>query len=126
MDKGEFNKVTEGDFTQLFIEILSAYDTLKDEKYYNVAKAISNRLMDIDPDATYLKINELQLIKRKRNLTEDEQRELERIESDTGDMKVACAVNILLENRRKAKKKLDEMSDEDKEIFMTFPIYNLL
>lgn len=126
LDKGEFNKVTEGDFTQLFIEILSAYDTLKDEKYYNVAKAISNRLMDIDPDATYLKINELQLIKRKRDLTEDEQRELERIESDTGDMKVACAVNILLENRRKAKKKLDEMSDEDKEIFMTFPIYNLL
>lgn len=126
LDKGEFNKVTEGDFTQLFIELLSAYDVVQDEKYYNVAKSISDRLIEIDSDAAYLKINKLQLIKRKRNLTEDEQQELERIESDTDDTKVVCAANILLENRRKAKKKLDEMSDEDKELFMTFPIYNLL
>lgn len=126
LNKGEFNKVTEGNFTQLFIEILSAYDVVEDEKYYNVAKSISDRLVEIDPDAVYLKINKLQLIKRKRNLTEDEQQELERIESDTDDTKVACAANILLENSRKAKKKLDEMADEDKELFMTFPIYNLL
>lgn len=126
LNKGEFNKVTEGEFTQLFIEILSAYDIVQDEKYYNIAKLISDRLMEIDSDEDYLRINKLQLIKRKRNLTEDEQQELEKIETDTDDMKVICAANILLENRRKAKKKLDEMSDEDKELFMTFPIYNLL
>lgn len=126
LNRGEVSKVTEGDFTQLFIEILSAYDVVQDEKYYNVAKSISDRLVEIDPDAAYLKINKLQLIKRKRNLTEDEQQELERIESDTDDTKVACAANILLENKRKAKKKLDEMADQDKELFMTFPIYNLM
>ena len=46
--------------------------------------------------------------------------------SNTDDIKVICAVNILLENKRKAKKKLEEMSDGDREMFMTYPIYNLL
>ncbi len=126
LDKGEFNKATEGNFTQLFIEILSAYDILKNEKYYNVAKSISDRLMEVDPNADYLRINKLQLKKRKRNLTENELQELENIEINTDDIKVICAVNILLENKRKAKKKLEEMSDGDREMFMTYPIYNLL
>lgn len=126
LDRGEFNDLTEGDFTQLFIEILSAYDTVQDEKYYNVAKSISDRLMKIDPDAAYLRINRLQLIKRKRDLAEGELQELENIEAGTNDKMMVCAVNILLENRRKAKKVLEEMSNEDKEMFMSYPIYNLL
>lgn len=126
LNAGEFNEVTEGDFTQLFIEILSAYDTVQNEKYYDIAKFISDRLIEVNPDAAYLRINRLQLIKRKRNLTENELQELENIEISTDDIKVICAVNILLENRRKAKKKLDEMSDGDREMFMSYPIYNLL
>lgn len=104
LEKGEFNKVTEGDFTQLFIEVLSAYDTIKSEKYYNLAKKISDKLMDVSPEEAYLKINKLQLIKRKRNFTEDELQELESIEENTYDKKVICATNILLENKRKAKR----------------------
>lgn len=126
LDKGEFNKETSSDFTQFFLEILSAYDVTKNEKYYDVAKEISDRLLVIDSEADYIKLNKLQLLKRKRNLTENELQELEKIEANTEDVKVACATNILLENRRRAKTKLDEMSDEDKELFMTFPIYNLL
>ncbi len=126
LEKGEFNKVTEGNFTRLFVEILSAYDTVKSEKYYNLAKKISDKLMRVSPEEAYLKINKLQLIKRKRNLTEDELQELESIEGNTDDKKVICATNILLENKRKAKKELEEMSDEDRELFMTYPIYNLL
>lgn len=126
LDKGEFNKETSANFTQLFLEILSAYDVTKNEKYYDVAKTISDRLLVIDSEADYVKLNRLQLLKRKRNLTENELQELEKIETNTEDVKVACTANILLENRRRAKTKLDEMSDEDKNLFMTFPIYNLL
>ena len=82
--------------------------------------------MKIDPDAAYLRINRLQLIKRKRDLAEGELQELENIEAGTNDKMMICAVNILLENRRKAKKVLEEMSNEDKEMFMSYPIYNLL
>lgn len=126
LQKGEFNVVTKGNFTQLFVEVLSAYDTTKNEKYYNVAEFICEKLMETNPEDVYLKLNMLQLIRRKREFTEDELQELEELESDTNDKKVVCAVNILLENKRRAKKELDEMSKEDKEVFMSYPIYNLL
>jgi hypothetical protein len=68
----------------------------------------------------------LQLLKRKRALSEEELQELERIEEQTNDSKVVCAANILMDNKRKAKKELDGMAAEDKDMFMAYPIYNLL
>lgn len=121
-----FNNETEGNFSLLFVEILSAYDENKDEKYYDVAKLISDKLLNASPGNVYWKINRFQLLKRKRDLSEDELQELEDLEKANNDKKVLCAINILLENKRKAKKLLDEMGQEDRELFLTYPIYNLL
>lgn len=121
-----FNNETEGNFSLLFVEILSAYDKNKDEKYYDVAKLISDKLLNASPDNVYWKINRFQLLKRKRDLSENELQELEDLEKTNNDKKVLCAINILLENKRKAKKLLDEMGQEDRELFLTYPIYNLL
>lgn len=121
-----FNNETEGNFSLLFVEILSAYDENKDEKYYDVAKLISDKLLNASPDNVYWKINRFQLLKRKRDLSEDELQELEDLEKTNNDKNVLCAINILLENKRKAKKLLDEMEKEDRELFLTYPIYNLL
>lgn len=126
LEKGEFCKETEGNFSLLLIEILAAYDVTKSEKYYDLAKLISDKLLEVSPDNEYWKINKLQLLKRKRDLSEHELQELEDMEKETDDKKVICAVNILLENRRKAVKEFDAMSDEEKEMFLTYPIYNLL
>lgn len=71
-------------------------------------------------------IGQILLLKRKRDLSEDELQELEDLEKTNNDKKVLCAINILLENKRKAKKLLDEMEKEDRELFLTYPIYNLL
>lgn len=121
-----FNNETEENFSLLFVEILSAYDKNKDEKYYDVAKLISDKLLNASPDNVYWKINRFQLLKRKRDLSENELQELEDLEKTNNDKKVLCAINILLENKRKAKKLLDEMGQEDRELFLTYPIYNLL
>ena len=121
-----FNNETEGNFSLLFVEILSAYDENKDEKYYDVAKLISDKLLNASPDNVYWKINRFQLLKRKRDLSEDELQELEDLEKTNNDKKILCAINILLENKRNAKKLLDEMGQEDRELFLTYPIYNLL
>ena len=121
-----FNNETEGNFSLLFVEILSAYDEKKDEKYYDVAKLISDKLLNASPDNVYWKINRFQLLKRKRDLSEDELQELEDLEKTNNDKKILCAINILLEDKRKAKKLLDEMGQEDRELFLTYPIYNLL
>lgn len=108
------------------MEILSAYDITKNETYYNLARLVIEKLLAVDSNKLEIRISYLQLIKRKRDLTEGELQELENIEVGTNDKMMACAVNILLENKRKAKKELDEMSNEDKETFMSYPIYNLL
>lgn len=121
-----FNNETEGNFSLLLVEILSAYDENKDEKYYDVAKLISDKLLNASPDNVYWKINRFQLLKRKRELSEEELQELEDLEKANNDKNVFCAINILLENKRKAKKLLGEMGQEDRELFLTYPIYNLL
>lgn len=126
LEKGEYNKETEGNFSLLLVEILSAYDTTGSEKYYDMARVISDKLLGISPDNDYWRINKLQLLRRKRELSEEEFQELERIENDSDDKKVVCATNILLDNKRQAKRILNEMDEEDRKLFMTYPIYNLL
>lgn len=126
LESGELNNETEGYFSLMLIEILAAYDITKNEKYYNISKVISDKLLVVNPEFDYWKINKFQLLKRKRNLIEDELQELEHMEEKTDDNKVICAANILLDNKRKARNELDKMSNEDREIFMTYPIYNLL
>jgi hypothetical protein len=110
----------------LLVEVLAAYDTTKNEKYYDMAEMISEKLLEVSPENDYWKINKMQILKRKRDLSEDELQELEYMEEQTNDSQVLCAVNILMDNKRKAKKELDRMLEEDKKAFLTFPIYNLL
>lgn len=126
LEKSEFNMLTEGKVSSMFVELLAAYDITKNEKYYDMAKLISNKLLDVSPQNEYWIINKLQLLKRKRELSEEELQELEKIEEQTKDKQVICAANILLDNKRKAHKKIEELSKEEKEVFMNYPIYNLL
>lgn len=42
------------------------------------------------------------------------------------DKKLICGAEILLENKRNARKCLDEMALEDREEFKKYPIYNLI
>jgi len=126
LEKGVFNKETEGDFSVLLIEVLSAYDSIKNEKYYDLSKIISDKLLEVSPDNDYWKVNRLQILKRKRELTEQELQELEKMREQVSDLKLICAIDILLDNKRSAKKVLESMETEDKDIFISFPIYNLL
>lgn len=122
----EYNHDTEGIFSLLFVELLSAYDHTGNEKYYNMSRLISEKLLGVSPMNEYWRINKLQLLRRRRALAEFEMQELENLEMESKDSKVICAVNILLENKRKAQKILDAMNEEDRKLFITYPIYNLL
>lgn len=106
--------------------MLSAYDHTKNEKYYNMSRLISDKLFQVSPGNEYWRINKLQLLRRKRSLSEEELIELESMEEQSEEVKVVCAANILLENKRKARKLLYEMNEDDRALFMTYPIYNLL
>lgn len=45
------------------------------------------------------------------------------MERNTKDPQVVCAVNILLENKRKAKQMLGEMEENERDEFVRYPIY---
>lgn len=48
------------------------------------------------------------------------------MERNTKDTQVVCAVNILLENKRKAKQMLGEMEENERDEFVRYPIYGLM
>lgn len=114
------------DLYLFFVEILSAYDTTKNEKYYDMATLLITKLLEVEKDNESGIINRLQLLKRKRELSEEEISELEKLEEKTENDMIVCAIHILLENRHKAKRLIDQLSEEDQKIFKSYPIYNLL
>lgn len=126
IEESDFDIFTMEDFGRLCGELLAAYDTTRNEKYYDIAKFVFDKLLEIIPDNEYLKIYKFQILKRKRELVEEELQELEKIELNTEDKTLICAVNVLLDNKRKAMNILNSMLEEDKELFMDDPIYNLM
>lgn len=126
IQKCDVNSETVGYMSLLFLEILSAYDKTCMEKYYNVSKFLVDRVLEFQPDSPYWKLNQLQIIKRKSELSKEMYVWLERLIETAKDKKLICGAEILLENKRNARKCLDEMTLKDKEEFEKYPIYNLL
>lgn len=122
----EFNRYTEGNISTMFVEILAAYDLTNNEKYYNIAELLTNKLLEMSPDCELWKLNKYQLAKRKRILSEEELQDIEMILEKTDLDITKCAANILLDNKRQARKILENLSEEDQLGFKEFPIYNLL
>ena len=119
---------SEGNFEAVlscFIEILSAYDMTGKETYYKVADALIDKLLQVKKDDAYAIINKMQLIKRKGELAEDCINRLEIIESECKEPMIICAINILLENKRKVRQIMKELSEEERSELKSFPIYNL-
>lgn len=124
IEQSDINMETAPVFISIFIELMWAYDDIENEKYYNAAFLIIEKLIELDNDNVAATINRMQLIYRKKELAEEEMRKLEAI--DDQDYLAKCAANILLDNKRIAKKYLEKMSEEDKNKFKQNPIYNLL
>lgn len=126
IEKSDYSERTLNDLYMFFVEILAAYDITRNEKYFDMAQLLSDKLLQVDENNEYGIINKLQLLKRKRELSEDEISVLEKLEENTNDSMVRSAVNILLENKHNAKKLVNQLSEEDQATFKQFPIYNLL
>ncbi len=109
-----------------FIELVAAYDMTQNENYFIAAEMIIDKVLEVSPDDEYGIINKMQLIKRKGELSEENIATIERIEEMTDELIIKCAVNILLDNKGRAKKILAAMSKDERERMMSYPIHNLL
>lgn len=126
IEKNDFDNFTQDMFYNLFIELLASYDINKNEKYYNMANLICNKLLEVNPNNKYGIINKFQLLKRKGDLTEEQLKELDNMLNNNSDKMLICTINILLENKYQAKKVFKDLTEEEKNVFENFPIYNLL
>lgn len=91
-----------------------------------MATLLIKKLLEFNKEDENGIINYFQLLKRKRELSGDEIAKLEQLEEKTTNDMIICAINILLENEQRAKKLINQLSDENREMFKQFPIYNLL
>lgn len=107
------------------LEYLKAYDELKNMDFINIAEDIVRKIERYNSNNNLL-LNKFQIKRRKGILNEDDKRKLYEMKQTGSDPQSLCAISILLENYYDANMILDGMSKEEKELFCTYPIYNLL
>ena len=108
-------------------EVLMKSLNSKREHVLNVSLSFSQWLMGVNEDSTLVNIhhiNELQIKKRMRPLTDEEKSSLLRL-TQSDDLMIKAAAYILLDNKDIAEYIVTQMEDEDRNVFTTFPIYNL-
>jgi len=115
------------DLLNLFgLELIKAYDNTGKIKFIQIAEEIFLLLKRERKKNHINTINELQIHRRLRKLTEKEISQLLEIrENFTGDPYILCGVNILLENKTDAINNFNGMKSDIKKEFIEYPIYTL-
>lgn len=107
------------------LEMLKAYDEqkTKDEDLLETAEAYCDWLTEnAENSANIMALNHLQIIRRRRELGEDEILQLNELRKTSDDLSVKCGANILLGRMESAQDCFDEMEDKEKARFIEYPI----
>lgn len=116
------------------LEMIKAADELEVKLHLNkreltlsAAKTLAQWLIETNEENSLKHIhliNYLQIVKRLRNLTDEENKSLV-IMTQSSECRVRAAANILLGNIDIADYIIENMEEDDKKEFIHFPIYNL-
>jgi len=107
------------------LEMLKAYDEqkTKDDDLLKTAEAYCDWLTENAEDsADIMVLNRLQIIRRRRELGEDEIQQLNELRKNSDDLSVKCGANILLGRMESAQDCFDEMEYKEKGCFIEYPI----
>ena len=111
--------------TLFVLEMLKAYDEQvnKDHELLSTAEQYCDWLIENDADNNdMLTLNRLQIIRRKREFLPEEISTLQSMRKSNPDLAVKCGANLLLGRTESAQDCFDEMDNEQKSIFMEYPI----
>lgn len=123
IDQSEVNEYTIGALNESVLQLINAYDINRDIQLLDLADYQLSRIKK-EPNESYITtMNQLQIRKRKGILNEDDIIALKDIETD--DAGLLCGINILLEEKEKAKSYYNKMTSEEHELFNNYPIYHL-
>jgi hypothetical protein len=110
----------------LGLELIKAYDVSKRREFLDAALDIFNWLQQMEYGNLIYKINELQIIRRERAYTKGEKTFLTHEQmQNTSNNRLLCAINILLENKSEAESNFEQLTEEEKEEFIQYPIFTL-
>lgn len=108
------------------LKMLLAYDESNNLKLLKAIQELAKWLKDESneiPEDIKL-VNWLQSIKRERELTSDEKRQLQLLLDDSVSCGIKTAINLLLDNQIAADIHFEKMSQEDRDTFIRFPIFH--
>ena len=112
--------------TLMMLNILRGYDERedKDGRLLDLAETICDWLARAEEMVEYpiLKLNQLQIEKRRRPLTTQEYIELGKFTDIENPANIRCGAFLLMEDSTEAQKCFDELTEEAQKEFITFPI----
>jgi len=112
--------------TLTLLEMLKAYDKIKNQMLLETAMRLADWLKQVDETDVAL-INLLQCYYRTREMNEEEENTLEdMIARNREDRQLCAAAYILLGNSKRARSIIDTLTDEQKKVFEEYPVYTLL
>lgn len=111
---------------QDLLNLLTAYDKVGRKEILEAALRLSNWLMDVGKDtseATIYRINNLQTLKRMRQLSEDELQEITRYaEASDASLELKYCCDLLLDDQRRAKLHFAALPKDKQAFYKTLPI----
>lgn len=121
-DSPEYSEETCLRYNLWLLELIKAYDESGEHKWLEFAEYLIDKILEFNNSPLY-RINKLQIIKRIRNLSQEEKDELYEIKENEKDNMIQCGIAILLENSSDFERYFNKL--ENKEEFEKYPIYNL-
>lgn len=108
------------------LEIIKAYDINGKIELLDYAKYLLNKISIYDNISDIARINYLQIEKRIRDLTEKEIEELIEIRNKNEGHLFNISTNLLIGNLNEAKIELKKLDQEERKIFLDYPISKFL
>lgn len=117
------------------LNILTAYDECRNERLLFACEQLSEWILSKDKSNPVFVINKYQIVRRKRELNDEEQSELYNIAEHLSANKLfdkyyiiclRCACSIILGEFSRAKMLLKQLPETHKNNITKYPIYNLL
>jgi hypothetical protein len=123
-----YNEKLSSVYENFMLSCIHSYDSTNKIEFLSLANLINNKInegnIEEQSNAIYI-INQYQIIKRQRELREEEKKILFNLKTKTSELQVLCCINILLNSFEEFKIVFDILDDTSKLRFKSWPIWNL-
>lgn len=123
IDSADVNSYTLDSLNHTALRLIQAYDISGDEKLLDIAEYQLKKIEEFEKDKIYYIINMLQIIKRRGSFNNKEIMILKGL--DTGNLQEKFGINVLLEDKKKARIIYNQMKQEEQKFISKYPIFYL-